>query len=71
MKALIIGVVLVAAGVLGLVYKGFSYNSTETVAKIGNFEASAEVTKEVGVPKALSIILIVAGAGFVLASFRK
>ncbi|HEY0906327.1 MAG TPA: hypothetical protein VGE17_03940 [Methylophilus sp.] len=66
-----IGLILITLGVLGLVYQGFSYESKETVAKIGSLEASAEVTKEVEIPKPLSIILIVAGAGLALSGRKK
>lgn len=71
MKALVVGLVLLALGGVGLVYKGFSYESKETVAKIGSLEASAEVTKEVQIPQAVSIVLMVVGAGLVLVGFKK
>ncbi len=71
MKALVVGLVLLALGGVGLVYKGFSYESKETVAKIGSLEASAEVTKEVQIPQAVSIVLMVVGAGLVFVGFKK
>lgn len=71
MKSLVAGIILIALGAAGLVYKGFSYDSKETVAKIGSLEATAEVSHDVGIPKALSIILIAAGAGLVLVGFKK
>lgn len=70
-SGLVIGIMLITLGVLGLVYKGFSYESKETVAKIGSLEATAEVTNDVAVPKVLSIVLIAAGAGLVLVGLRK
>lgn len=71
MKSLVAGIILVALGTAGLVYKGFSYESKETIAKIGSLEATAEVTNDVVIPKPISIILIVAGAGFVLLGKKK
>ncbi len=71
MKALVAGIILVALGTAGLVYKGFSYESKETVAKIGSLEATAEVTNDVAIPTPISIILIVAGAGLVLVGLKK
>ncbi len=71
MKSLVAGIILVALGTAGLVYKGFSYESKETIAKIGSLEATAEVTNDVVIPKPISIILIVAGAGFVLLGMKK
>lgn len=70
-SSIVIGIILIALGTAGLVYKGFSYESKETVAKIGSLEASADITKEVEIPQVLSIILIVAGAGIVLVGFKK
>lgn len=70
-SSIVIGIILIAFGTAGLVYKGFSYESKETVAKIGSLEASADITKEVEIPQVLSIILIVAGAGIVLVGFKK
>jgi hypothetical protein len=70
-SSIIIGIILIAIGAAGLVYKGFSYESEETVAKIGSLEASADITKSVEIPQALSIIFIVAGAAFVLVGWKK
>ncbi len=70
-SSILIGVLLVALGIVGLIYKGFSYESKETVAKIGPLEATAETTKDVPVPKILSIISIVAGAGLLITGLKK
>jgi hypothetical protein len=70
-SSLIIGIILIALGSAGLIYKGFSYESKETVAKIGSLEASADITKDVEIPQALSVILIIAGAGIVLVGLKK
>ncbi|KQT44027.1 MULTISPECIES: hypothetical protein [unclassified Methylophilus] len=70
-SSLVIGIILIALGAAGLFYKGFSYESKETVAKIGSLEASADVTKDVEIPQVLSIILIVAGAAIVVVGMKK
>lgn len=70
-SSLMIGIILIALGTAGLVFKGFSYESKETVAKIGSLEASAEITKDVAVPQALSIIVLVAGVAMVLVGLKK
>ncbi|KQT31598.1 hypothetical protein [Methylophilus sp. Leaf414] len=70
-SSLVIGIILIALGAAGLFYKGFSYESKETVAKIGSLEASADVTKDVEIPQVLSIILIVAGAAIVVVGLKK
>lgn len=70
-SSLIIGIILIALGIAGLVLKGFSYESKETVAKIGSLEASAEISKDVSIPQPLSIIVLVAGVGFLLVGLKK
>ncbi|MFA6178934.1 MAG: hypothetical protein WC696_04900 [Candidatus Methylopumilus sp.] len=69
--SVIVGVLLIALGAVGLVYKGFSYESRETVAKIGPIEATAETTKEVPIPEVLSIVAIVVGIGVIAIGARK
>jgi len=58
----IVAIVLLVAGVLGLVYGGFSYTKEETAAKIGTFELKVENKETVNVPIWASIGAIVAGA---------
>lgn len=70
-SSLIVGIILIALGTAGLVFKGFSYESKETVAKIGSLEASAEISKDVSIPQPLSIIVLVAGVGFLLVGLKK
>lgn len=70
-STLIIGILLIALGAAGLVLKGFSYESKETVAKIGSLEASADITKDVEIPQALSIIVLAAGVAMVLVGLKK
>jgi multidrug transporter EmrE-like cation transporter len=58
----IVAIVLIVAGVLGLVYGSFSYTKEETQAKIGPFELKVENKETVNVPIWASIGAIVAGA---------
>ena len=57
----IIAVVLVAAGVLGLVYGGFSYTRETHDAKIGTLEFSLKEKETVSVPVWLGVGSIAAG----------
>ncbi|HEY0562250.1 MAG TPA: hypothetical protein VGD04_02905 [Methylophilus sp.] len=70
-STVLIGAILIALGVAGLVFKGFSYKSQETVVKIGPLEATAEVTKDMPIPSILSIIAIVVGGGLVVVGLKK
>lgn len=46
----IVGIVLIAAGILGLVYGGFSYTKETVEAKIGSLELSVKDKETVNVP---------------------
>ncbi len=57
----IIGVVLIAAGILGLVYGGFSYTKETHEAKIGSLELSMKDKETVNVPVWAGVGAIVIG----------
>jgi hypothetical protein len=64
----IIGILLIAAGVLGLIYGGFSYTKETHTAKLGPLELKVQEKETVIVPVivsagaiALGVFLIVAG----------
>jgi len=58
----LIGMVLIAAGALGLAYGGFSYNKETTGLKIGTLEVKVQEKKTVDIPLVLSAGAIVLGA---------
>ncbi len=64
--ARILGLVLVAAGILALVYKGFSYTEDTHRAKLGPLELSVKEKERVTIPAWAGIVAIVAGAGLIL-----
>ena len=57
----IIGVVLIAAGALGLVYGGFSYTKDTTAVKLGPIELTVKEKQSVNVPLWAGIAAIVVG----------
>ena len=59
----IIGVILIVAGCLGLVYGGFSYTKETTGVKLGPLELKVEEKETVNVP------LIVSGGAVALGVF--
>ena len=59
----LIGIVLIVAGSLGLVYGGFSYTKETTGMKLGPIELKVEEKQNVNVP------VIVSAAGIVLGVF--
>lgn len=66
----IIGIILIVAGALGLVYGGFSYTKETTGLKIGPMELKVQEKKTVNVPLVLSAGAIALGA-FLLVLGRK
>ena len=62
---------LVVAGVLGLVYGGFSYTKDTHDAKIGPIELSVTEKERVNVPVWAGVIAIAAGAGLLLFGNKK
>jgi hypothetical protein len=56
-----IGVVLIAAGVLALTYGGFTYTKNTQQAKIGPLELSIKDTRTVNIPLWLGVGAIAAG----------
>jgi len=57
----IVGIVLIAAGILGLVYGGFSYTKETHEAKIGSLELSMKDKETVNVPVWAGVGAIVVG----------
>ncbi|MDR3369008.1 hypothetical protein [Rhodoferax sp.] len=62
----LIGVLLIAAGALGLAYGGFSYPKETTALKLGPMELKVQETKTVNVPLIVSAGAIVVGAAMLL-----
>lgn len=67
----IIAIVLIAAGVLGLVYGGFSYTKESTAAKIGPLELKVQEKEQVNIPLWAGIAAIAGGVGLLALGGRK
>jgi multidrug transporter EmrE-like cation transporter len=64
----IVGMILIAAGVIGLLYGGFSYTKDTTAVKLGPIELSVKEKQTVNVPVwagvgaiAVGVLLLVVG----------
>jgi len=66
----LLGLALVALGVIALVYQGISYTTHKKVVDIGPIEATREEHKTIPLPPILGVIAL-AGGIFVLARDRK
>jgi len=67
----IVGIVLIAAGILGLVYGSFSYTSETHEAKIGSLELSMKDKETVNVPVWAGVGAIVVGGLLLLVPKKK
>jgi hypothetical protein len=65
------GIVLIAAGVLALVYHSFSYTKASHDAKIGPLELSVKNKESVDVPTWAAVAAIVAGVVLLVTGSRK
>lgn len=57
----IAGIVLIAIGILVLVYQGFSYTQTKQDAKIGSIEIQHQETHDVAISPIIGAVCIVVG----------
>jgi len=67
----IVAILLIIAGVLGLVYGSFNYTRETQEAKIGPLELSVKDTQTVYIPVWASIAAIAAGGGLLLFASKK
>lgn len=66
-----IAVALIVAGVLALVYGGFSYTKDTTAVKLGSLELSVKENKSVNIPVWAGVAAVVAGGLMLLMGGRK
>ena len=67
----LIGIILIIAGGLGLVYGGFSYTKETTGMKLGPIELKVEQKENVNVPLIVSAGAIALGVFLLVAVGRK
>ena len=66
-----LGIALLIAGVLGLVYGGFSYTKDSTKAKIGPIELKVQEKEQVNIPIWGSIAALAVGGVLLVSGRRK
>lgn len=67
----IVGIVLLAAGVLCLVYKGFNYTKETHNAKVGPIEFKVKEQDRVTIPTWAGVLMVVGGAVLLLVPPKK
>jgi hypothetical protein len=66
-----IGVLLVALGIVGLIVQNVSFTETKKVVDIGPLQINSEEKHNVPIPTIAGIAAIIAGLGLVIASRRQ
>ena len=67
----VVGLVLIALGIVALIYQGVTYTSRETIVDIGPLHATADRQKTLPLPPALGLLAMAGGAGLLIAGGRK
>jgi len=67
----IIGIILIAAGCLGLVYGGFSYTKDTSAVKLGPIELKVVEKERVNVPLIVSAGAVVIGIFLLVVGVKK
>lgn len=67
----LVGVVLIALGVIALAYEGITYTTKRTVVDVGPLEVQAEEQKRIPLPPILGAVSIGGGLLLVLTGMRR
>jgi hypothetical protein len=67
----IVGVLLILAGIAGLIVGRFTYKTEEKVLEVGPLVATAEKEHSIPIPDIAAVIAVVAGGALVFASRRR
>jgi hypothetical protein len=68
---IIIGIVLIAVGLVSLAYQGITYTSRETVVDLGPIKATADKQKTIPLPPILGGIAFAGGVALLLGTWRR
>ena len=59
--AVLIGIVLIVAGLVGLAYGGITYTSKQTTVQVGPLEVTAREKKTIPIPSIAGVVLVAGG----------
>jgi uncharacterized membrane protein len=69
--AMLIGIVLIALGLIALVYQGFTYTTREKVVDLGPLKITAQKEKTIPLPPILGGLALAGGIVLVVTATRK
>lgn len=67
----LVGVILIAAGMLALIYQGITYTESEEEVDLGPLEVTVEEKETIPLPPVLGVIAIAGGVVLLLMGDRK
>jgi hypothetical protein len=67
---IIVGIVLIAVGLVALAYQGITYTSRTTVVDLGPIKATADTQKTIPVPPILGGLALVGGVVLLAGAWR-
>jgi hypothetical protein len=70
-RAMLIGIVLIALGLIALVYQGITYTTSEKVVDLGPLKITAQKEKTIPLPPILGGLALAGGIVLVVVASRK
>ncbi len=67
----VLGIILIAVGILMMVFTGINFQKKENVAKIGPLEINKKENKHVGWPVYAGGLVAIVGIGVTIAGWKK
>lgn len=67
----IVGIILIALGVIGLIYGGITYTSSKDVVDLGPIEIQVDEKKEIPMPPILGAAAVAIGAAMIVMGRRR
>lgn len=66
----VLGIIVLAVGMLALVYQGVSYTTSEEIVDIGPIQIVEQDTSTIPLPPIVGVIAVIAGVALILSGKR-